>query len=128
MKSEREKQILCISTYIWNLRKRYCWAHLQDISGDTDIENRRWTQSGKERVGRIESAALKHINIICKIVQICCTMQGAQLGTLWQSRGLGWGGKWEGGSRGRGHVYTYDWFMLLYGRNQHNTVKQLSAV
>ena len=29
----------------------------------------------------------------------------------------------EEGSRGRG--YMYSWFMLLYSRNQHNTVKQL---
>ena len=32
----------------------------------------------------------------------------------------------EGGSRGRGRMYTYGWFMLMFGRNQHNTVKQLS--
>ena len=31
----------------------------------------------------------------------------------------------EGGSRGRGHRYTYGWFMLMFGRNQHNTIKQL---
>ena len=24
------------------------------------------------------------------------------------------------------HVYTYDWFMLMFGRNQHNSVKQVS--
>ena len=24
-----------------------------------------------------------------------------------QSRGVGWGGRWEGGSRGRGYMYTY---------------------
>ena len=29
---------------------------------------------------------------------------------------------WEGGSRGRGHMYTYGWFILMYGRNQHNSV------
>ena len=28
---------------------------------------------------------------------------------------------------GRGHTYTYGWFVLIYGRNQHNTVKQLSS-
>ena len=33
--------------------------------------------------------------------------------------------RWEGGLRGRGHGYTYGWFMLMFGRNQHNTVKQL---
>ena len=26
-------------------------------------------------------------------------------------------GSWEGGSRGRGHMYTYSWFTLLYSRN-----------
>ena len=30
--------------------------------------------------------------------------------------------RWKGGSRGRGHMYTYGWFMLMYGRNQHNIV------
>ena len=25
------------------------------------------------------------------------------------------------------HMYTYGWFMLMYGRNQHNIVKQLSS-
>ena len=27
-------------------------------------------------------------------------------------RGVEWGGRWEGGSRERGHVYTYGWFMI----------------
>ena len=36
----------------------------------------------------------------------------------------GW--KWERGPRGRGHMHTYGWFMLVYDRNQHNIVKQLS--
>ena len=33
---------------------------------------------------------------------------------------------WEGGSRGRGHMYTYGWFMLKFDRKQQNSVKQLS--
>ena len=31
---------------------------------------------------------------------------------------------WEGGPRGRRHMYTYDWFILMFGRNQQNSVKQ----
>ena len=27
----------------------------------------------------------------------------------------------------RGHMYAYGWFLLTYGRNQYNTVKQLSS-
>ena len=37
-----------------------------------------------------------------------------------------WGGRWEGGSKGRGYMYTYGWFMLRFDRKQQNSVKQLS--
>ena len=46
--------------------------------------------------------------------------QGDQPSALWQPCGVGW----QEGSRGRGYMYTYIWFMLLYGGNQHNIVKQ----
>ena len=48
-------------------------------------------------------------------------------GALWQPRGVGGGGRWEGGSRGRGHVHTNGWFMLIRGRDQHNIVEQLPS-
>ena len=32
----------------------------------------------------------------------------------------------EGDSKGERHMYTYGWFMLMFGRNQQNSVKQLS--
>ena len=32
--------------------------------------------------------------------------------------------RWEGSSRGRGHMYTYTWFISMFGRNQQNSVKQ----
>ena len=46
--------------------------------------------------------------------------QGAQPGALGQPRGVGWDARRQGGSREREH-------MLLYGRNQHSIVKQLSS-
>ena len=58
---------------------------------------------------------------------ICCVKQGAQPRTLWQSRGMGWGERREGHSGGRAHRCTSDSFMLMYGRNQHSMVKQLSS-
>ena len=49
-----------------------------------------------------------------------------RLKQLSSSKGVGWGGRLEGGSvRGR-HRYTYGWFMLMFGRNQHKIVEQLS--
>ena len=32
--------------------------------------------------------------------------QQTQTGALYQSRWVGWGGRWEGGSRGSGYIYT----------------------
>ena len=40
----------------------------------------------------------------------------------------GWDG--EGGGRGvwdRGHMYTYGWFMSMYGKTHHNIGKQLAS-
>ena len=45
---------------------------------------------------------------ICKIdsqLGICCVAQETQTGTLYQPRGVGWGGRREGGSEG-GAIYV----------------------
>ena len=57
---------------------------------------------------------------------ICCMAQETQTGALYQPTGVGWGVRWEGGSKGRGFMYTYVWFMLSFDRRQQNSVKQLS--
>ena len=56
----------------------------------------------------------------------CCMAQETQTGALYQPSGVGWGGRWEGGSKGRGYMYTYGRFMLRFDRKQQNSVKQLS--
>jgi len=33
--------------------------------------------------------------------------QGTQIGLCIKPRGVGWGRRWKGGSRGRGHMDTY---------------------
>ena len=45
---------------------------------------------------------------------------------LYQPRRVGWGRRWEGGSKGRGCMYTYGWFKLRFDRKQQNSTKQLS--
>ena len=57
---------------------------------------------------------------------ICCMVQETQTGTLHQPRGVGWAGRWVGGSEGRGYMHTYGWFMLTFDRKQQKSVKQLS--
>ena len=50
-KSEREKQILHINTYIRNLEKWYWWTYLQGRNRDADIENRCVNTSGEAEGG-----------------------------------------------------------------------------
>ena len=38
---------------------------------------------------------------------ICCMHQGTQMGPVHQPKQVGWGGRGEAGSKGRGYIYTY---------------------
>jgi len=42
---------------------------------------------------------------------ICCMSQETQTGALYQPRGVKWGGRWQGGSKGREYMYAYGWYM-----------------
>ena len=57
---------------------------------------------------------------------ICCMTLETQSRVLYQTRAVGWGGKWEGGSKRKGYMYTYGWFMLRFDRKWQNSVKQFS--
>ena len=46
-KSEREKWILSINAYIWNLEKWYRWTYLQGRNRDTEVENG-YVDTGRE--------------------------------------------------------------------------------
>ena len=77
--------------------------------------------AGKERVGWTERVALT-FTLSCgkqttRRKLLCDT--GSPTGVPWQRRGVRWEG-WEGGSRGKGYMCTYGWFMLMYGRKQRH--------
>ena len=50
-KSEREKQILYINAYMWNLEKWHWWTYLQGRNKDTDVENGRVDTAGEGEGG-----------------------------------------------------------------------------
>ena len=52
--------------------------------------------------------------------------QETQTRVLYQPRGVGWGGRWEGDSKRRGYMHTYRLFILRLDRKHQNSVKQLS--
>ena len=39
-KSERERQMLYINAYIWNLERWYWWSYMQGSKGNTDVKSR----------------------------------------------------------------------------------------
>ena len=54
--------------------------------------------------------------------------QETQTGTLYQSKGVGWGGRGEGGSKGSGYMYTYGWFMLRFDGKQQNSKSNYPSI
>ena len=125
-KSEREKQALYINAYIWNIEKWYWWIYLQGSNRDANIENRlvdtvaegegwmNWEHS-------IETYTLPYVKQIASGNLLYAT---GSSNPLFCDNLEEWG--WEGGSGGKGHMYTCDWLMLMYGGNHHSIVKQLS--
>ena len=65
---------------------------------------------------------------ICKVDrqwEFAVWLRKLKQGSLYQPREVGWGGRWEGGSKQRGYMYTYGCFVLRFDRKQQNSIKQL---
>ena len=85
------------------------WMEMQTQRTDLWTPGQGWDQS-REKHGNIYTTIRK------QTLGICCMTRGTQTRALWQPRGVD-GGRREAGSRGSGHMYTYGWFMVMYGRN-----------
>ena len=100
-----------INAYIWNLEMSLLAGQQWRQTWRTDL----WTWRGKERVGRTE-------RVVCEIdSQWGFAVWLRKLKLVLCDNLEEWDG--EEGSRGRGHMYTYGWFTLMYGRDRHNIVK-----
>ena len=65
-KSEREKQISYINSYMWNLGKWYSWTGLQGRNRNTDVENKRMdTKGGKHGGGMNLEIGIDIYTLIC---------------------------------------------------------------
>ena len=51
--SEREKPILYVNAYIWNLETWYRCSYLQNRNSNIDVESNVWTLGGWVRIGRL---------------------------------------------------------------------------
>ena len=64
-KSEREKQISYINTYIWNLERWYWWTYLQGRNRDADIENRLVNTMGEGEGGMNRESNTEACTLSC---------------------------------------------------------------
>ena len=78
---------------------------------ETDTENRLTDMGkGEERVRSMERVTWKLYFTICKIEsqqEFAVWLRKLKQGLCYQPRGVGWGGRWAEGSKGRGYMYAY---------------------
>ena len=95
---------------------------MRDNKRDTDVKNRLLDSVGEGQGGIIWETALKHVYYHMwnrSPAQVWCIRQGAQgwCTGMTLRDGMGREGQDEK------HMYTHGWFMWMYGKNHHNTVK-----
>ena len=113
-----ESQILYINACIWNLERWYWWTYLQGSNGDADTEKTCGHCGGARGKDELtEWQWNKYITTCETATGTCIWCRDLTPGVLWQPRVVGWDERWKGDSRGRRHLYTYDLFVLMYGRN-----------
>ena len=126
MQSSVSQRKINTSAYTWNLEKWFWWTYLQGRNRDADIEKGLWTEREGEVGTNGESSP--DVFILPSVKLIASGSLPYSTGSLAQCRVMTWRRvAWEGGSWGRGCVYTHSWVTLLYSRNQYNTVKQLHS-
>ena len=82
----------------------------------------------KDRVGPMERVTWKHVHYCATQIASVNVRNNSGHSTraLSQPGRVGLGGRRKGSSGGRRHVYTYGWLLLMYGRDQHSIVEQVS--
>ena len=106
-KSERERQIWTHVYGIWKAGtdEPICRAAVEMQTWGRDVGTVR--EGGG---GRKERAAGKHTSLHVKLDspwKFAVWHRELKSRAPWQPRGVGWGGRWEGGSGGRGHTHTF---------------------
>ena len=76
-----------------------------------DMRGRNW---GTNWESSIKTETLPYVKLDSQW-KFAIWLRELKSGALWQSRGVGWGGRWEGRSRRRGHTYrTYTYLWLIH--------------
>ena len=106
--SQKEKHQYNINAYIWNLER--WWPYMQYSKRDTDVNNRLLDSVGEGKVGMIWDNSIETWIIICEIdgqSRFHAWDRVLRAGALGWPWGMGWGGRWEGGSGLGTHVHPW---------------------
>ena len=74
---------------------------MQNRKRDTDVQNRLLDSVGEGEGGMFQENSIKHVYYLGwnrSPAQVGCMWQVIRAGALGRPRGIGWSGKWEGGS------------------------------
>ena len=91
------EKMLKLKTHLFSANKTINKMKRQPSEWENIIEN---NATDKGLISRI----YKQLNIRKTTQSKNGQSQGTQTGALYKPRGVGWGGRWEGGSTGRGHM------------------------
>ena len=100
---------------------------MQDSKRDTRVQNSLLDSAGEGEDGMIWENSIE--TCICETdrqSRFDAWDRVLRAGALGWPRGMGWGRRWEGVQDGK-YMYTHGWFLLMYGKNHYNIVKQLAS-
>ena len=90
---------------------------MKGSKGDTDVKSRLLDSVGEGTGGMIWENSIETCTLLyVKEMTSASSMHEAlKTSALEKLRGVGWGGRWEGGSEmGGGHMYTCGWFLYVW--------------
>ena len=128
--SHKDKHQYSILTHIYGILKDgndnlICKTEKETQMYKTDF----WTRWEKSRVGCSERIALKHVYYLGwnrSPAQVGCMRQVLRAGALGRPRGIGWRGRWEGGSGWGTHVNPWLIHVNVW-QNHYNIVKWVAS-
>ena len=108
--SQKEKDKYCILTHIYRIEKNGTEEFIYRATVKKQTENRLMDMGrGEERVRCMERVTWKFALPYVKqtATRNLLYASGNSNRALYQPRRVGWGRRWEGGSKGKGYMYIY---------------------
>ena len=109
-----------VNAYMCNLEKWYRWTYFQGKNGDADAHKGHVDTDGKWQNGVNWEVWIDVYTLPCgkQMASWEPAIKHSKINlVLYDDLGVWDGDGLEGGPRGRGYMYTYNWFTSLYNRN-----------